>query len=239
MVLSSQNQPLYARIRENLVRKIASGAYATGECLPSEIALAQAEGVSPGTVRKAIDSLVADGALRRHQGKGTFVAEQTEERAQYQFFRLTDRSGNRVTPVPCTQSITADKVSLEVATKLQIEAGDAVWRIERMRMVDDMPALLETIVVPRALMPDLDTVAPLPNALYPFYQARFGVSVIVTDDSLSAIQASSRDAAELGRSDRTPLLVIERVARDLTGKSVEWRRTRCFTQHNAWAVTLK
>ncbi|MBY8976309.1 GntR family transcriptional regulator [Rhodobacteraceae bacterium NNCM2] len=237
--MSRPNLPLYARVRENLIARIASGEYATGECLPSEIALAEAEGVSPGTVRKAIDSLVADGALRRHQGKGTYVAEHTEARAQYQFLRLTDHDGSRVIPVPATQNVLADRVSAEVAAKLQIVVGAPVWRIERTRLIDGEPALLETIVVDQKLMPGLDQVEMLPNALYPFYQARFGLSVMSTDDALSAVNASSRDAALLGRPEETALLMIERVARDLTGRPLEWRRTRCLTHHHAWAVTLR
>ncbi|MEM9045134.1 MAG: GntR family transcriptional regulator [Pseudomonadota bacterium] len=237
--MSSPNQPLYAKIREDLILRITSGRYPTGSCLPSEIALAEAEGVSPGTVRKAIDSLVADGVLRRHQGKGTFVAEQTEERAQYQFFRMTNQAGERVTPIPSTQRVHADHVTPEVAAKLSIHPGDPVWRIERKRLIDGQPALLETIVVAQIDMPDLDEVAPLPNALYPFYQARFGLSVITTEDSLSAVTASARDAASLGKTERTALLMIERVARDLTGRAIEWRCTRCLTQHHAWSVTLR
>lgn len=239
MEMSSPNQPLYAKIRTDLIARIASGQYKTGSCLPSEIALAEAEGVSPGTVRKAIDSLVADGILRRHQGKGTFVTEHTEERVQYQFFRLTDRDGNRVTPVPGTQDIFSDHVSAEVATHLGLATGDAVWRIERKRLVGDQPALLETIVVAQADMPKLDQESPLPNALYPFYQSRYGLSVMATEDAISAITASARDASALGKAEKSALLMIERVARDLTGRAIEWRCTRCLTQHHAWSVTLK
>ncbi|MEM8792752.1 MAG: GntR family transcriptional regulator [Pseudomonadota bacterium] len=239
MELSSPNQPLYAQIRANLIERIASGFYPTGACLPSEIALAEAEGVSPGTVRKAIDSLVADGILRRHQGKGTFVSEHTEERAQYQFFRLTDRDGNRVTPVPGTVEIHGDRVSADVAEKLSLAKGDPVWRIERKRFIDDQPVLLETIVVAQADMPELSSIGPLPNALYPFYQVKFGLSVMTTEDALSAVLANARDAAALGRPEKSALLMIERVARDLTGRPIEWRCTRCLTQHHSWSVTLR
>ncbi|MEM7670087.1 MAG: GntR family transcriptional regulator [Pseudomonadota bacterium] len=237
--MSSPNQPLYLKIRENLISRIASGIYATGECLPSEIALAEAEGVSPGTVRKAIDSLVADGALRRHQGKGTFVAEQTEERSHFQFFRLSDPQGKRVFPTPGKVGITGELASRHVAGCLDIPGGARVWKIDRIRLIDTSPAILETIVVSRDLMPELGPAEDLPNALYPFYQSRFGLTVLSTDDRLSAIMASPSDSKALGRSRSTPLLVIERIARDLMGRPIEWRRTRCLCQGNAWAVSQR
>ncbi|MEM6932161.1 MAG: GntR family transcriptional regulator [Pseudomonadota bacterium] len=237
--MSSPNQPLYVKIRESLIGRIASGEYATGECLPSEIALAEAEGVSPGTIRKAIDSLVLDGALRRHQGKGTFVAEQTEESAHFRFFRLSATDGKRVFPTRGSVSITADRVSVPVASRLEIAGGSDVWRIDRVRLIDGSPALLETIVVPKGIMAEFGPESDLPNALYPYYQSRFGVTVLSTDDRLAAILASPGDASVLKRSRATPLLEIERVARDVTGRPVEWRRTRCSCQGNAWSVTLR
>ena len=230
-------RPLYARIREIVIARISSGEYAIGARLPSENALAAAEGVSPGTARKAIDGLAADGVLRRHQGKGTFVAEQTEERAQYRFFRLTDRVGRRMTPEPGEREVCGDRAAAEVARKLGLAPGAPVWRIARRRSVGGRPALLETIVTAQADMPGLDALA-LPNALYPFYQARFGLSVATAEDAVSAIAANARDAAALGRTDRPPLLMIERVARDLAGRAVEWRCTRCLGAY-AWTVTLK
>lgn len=235
--MKDENIPLYAQIRTTLVDRIAGGEFPGGACLPSEMALAAQHGVSQGTVRKAIDALVGEGVLTRHQGRGTFVAEQTVERAQYRFFRLVDRDGQRLTPEPDEENVERTDVSATVATALDLTPGDPVYLIERTRQVDGQVALLETIVVPATLMPDLQ--GPLPNALYPFYQSRYGLSVISTDDTLSAVIASAKDAAALGRTERTPLLVIERIARDLTGRPLEWRRTRCLSQHHAWAVTLR
>ncbi|MEM7506923.1 MAG: GntR family transcriptional regulator [Pseudomonadota bacterium] len=237
--MPDDSTPLYAQIRQALIDRIAGGEFGAGACIPSEVALAEESGVSPGTVRKAIDALVAEGVLTRHQGKGTFIAEQTPERAQYRFFRLTDATGNRVTPETVEERISPAKVTAPVARKLGLAPGDPVFLTERRRLIDGQPALLETIVTSATLMPGLDRETPLPNALYPFYQARYGLSVISTDDHLSAVIASGKDAEALGKSDRTALLVIERVARDLQGKPLEWRRTRCISQHHAWAVSLR
>jgi DNA-binding GntR family transcriptional regulator len=36
----------------------------------------------------------------------------------------------------------------------------------------------------------------------------------------------------------TPLLLVERVAHDLTGRAVEWRRSRFLSDDLSYAVTL-
>ena len=52
----------------------AEGRFAPGEKLPNELALSRELGVSRATLREAIRTLAAQGALEVRRGKGTFVA---------------------------------------------------------------------------------------------------------------------------------------------------------------------
>ena len=52
--------PRYRRVHEALSAEIAARRWKPEEAIPSETELAEAHEVSIGTVRKAIDSLVAD-----------------------------------------------------------------------------------------------------------------------------------------------------------------------------------
>lgn len=79
-------RPLYTQIQDALVRRIVEGEWRPGELLPSEQALALQLGVSQGTIRKAMDALEAEKIIDRRQGKGTFVAELTQEQSVYRFF---------------------------------------------------------------------------------------------------------------------------------------------------------
>ncbi len=69
-------KPLYAQIKERLLRRIVDGVYKRGEAIPSEAELAKAFGTSVFTVRQAISLLVADGMLIKRQGRRTFVSNQ-------------------------------------------------------------------------------------------------------------------------------------------------------------------
>src|SRR5215216_1631155 len=70
--------PLYKEVKIRLTRGLAAGEWKPGEAIPSESKLAERFNVSIGTIRKAIDELVADRILLRQQGRGTFVATHTE-----------------------------------------------------------------------------------------------------------------------------------------------------------------
>ncbi|HUS53654.1 MAG TPA: GntR family transcriptional regulator [Thermohalobaculum sp.] len=230
--------PLYVQIRSALVARLASGEWKPGAMLPSDRALAIEMGVSLGTMRKTVDSLAADGVLRRHQGKGTFVTEQTPELANYHFFRLVDQHGERVLPQAGSEVVVIIPAGPETQRRLCLGVGENVILIDRFRTIAGRPAILETVEVPAALMPGLERETPLPNALYPHYQARHGISVISTDDRLSAVAADAIAAMTLDVPEGAPLLLVERVAYDLTGRAVEWRRSRFLSGGLAYAVTL-
>ena len=66
--------------------------------LPSEIQLAAELNVSQGTVRKALNDMVAEHLLFRQQGIGTFVSEHTERRALFLYFSIVGNDGARILP---------------------------------------------------------------------------------------------------------------------------------------------
>lgn len=70
--------PMWRQVQEDIQRRIAAGLLKPGEKLPSTAQMAEQYDTSPGTVRKAVDILIAIGVLRGHQGLGVFVAGSQE-----------------------------------------------------------------------------------------------------------------------------------------------------------------
>ncbi|MEM1300863.1 MAG: GntR family transcriptional regulator [Pseudomonadota bacterium] len=235
----ADKEPLYMRVRRTLIERLARADWRPGNMIPSEIALGEEMGVSQGTVRKAVDSLCADGALRRVQGSGTFVAKQTPEMANFKFLRLADGAGNRVFPELQRQISGVESADAVIAGRLALEDGARVHVLDRVRSVDGVNALIERISVPEAIMPGLSNEAPLPNALYPHYQGRFGVHVMRTEDAISAVTADAAQAKVFGVKSGAPLLALERVAYDLTGRAVEHRRSHVLTTALSFRVELR
>ncbi|BCJ36030.1 hypothetical protein Athai_35330 [Actinocatenispora thailandica] len=65
--------PLWRQLVDVLVARIEDGTYHKGGRLPSEVSLQQEFGVARGTVRHALQHLVAEGIAETTNGKGTYV----------------------------------------------------------------------------------------------------------------------------------------------------------------------
>src|SRR5512139_890325 len=94
-VLMSTRLPLYKIVKQKLTDALQDGTWKHGQFLPPEPELAQRFGASVGTLRKAVDELVAENLLVRRQGQGTHVASHTRDTMLTRFFQIVDRDGNK------------------------------------------------------------------------------------------------------------------------------------------------
>ena len=232
-------KPLYAQVRDQLVRRLVDGTWSPGMPLPSEMELARQLNVSQGTVRKALDSMTADNMLIRKQGRGTYVAEPEESRILFQFYRLVPDEGIASFPDSRVISHGPAKATRAESTSLGIEEGGDVWRIERIRSLAGQPMLVETITLPAGRFPGFGELTDIPNNVYRLYSDRWGITIASAGERLKAIAASGRDARKLGCEKGEPLLLISRVARDLEDRPVELRWSRCISRDLHYSVNLR
>src|SRR5476649_1876050 len=87
--------PRYQRLRDELASNIAARRWQPGDAIPTEQELAQSFDLAVGTVRKAVDLLVAEGMLERFQGRGTFVRRASFDGSLFRFFRFQSLTGER------------------------------------------------------------------------------------------------------------------------------------------------
>jgi len=233
-------QPLYKQVYDVLVRRIAESAWRPGEALPSEQALAAELKVSQGTVRKALDVLVAENLVQRHQGKGTYVAEHTQEHSLFRFFRLArpGTDGEHVTPESSEARCKRRAASAAESEKLHLAKRATVVEIKRVRSIDGVPAVIEMSVVPLNLFPEIDHQDAIPNTLYSLYQSVYGINIVLAKEELSAVLATKTDEKELGIKPGSPMLRIERVAISISGQRAELRTSRCDSRHVTYAIDV-
>ncbi len=231
-------RPLYRQVYEIVVRRLAQGEWRPGEALPSESNLAKELGVSQGTVRKVFDALTAEKVLERHQGKGTFIAENTQERAQFRFFRLARPGGKRLTPALGNETIRVRAARAPERARLDLGREARVVEIDRVRLLEGIPAIREFIVLPADLYPGIEKTPELPNSLYSLYQAKFGVTIMTTHEELSAELATAEDHRAIGIAVGAPILVIDRLALCLPERKAEWRLSRIRSDNLVYAITL-
>jgi GntR family transcriptional regulator len=220
--------PLYQRLRDELSARIAAQQWRPGEAIPTEAELVKLFGASVGTVRKAVEMLVADGVLERFQGRGTFVRRAGFNSSLFRFFRFHRESGARQVPqarILLRETMAAPSA---VASALRLPPEAEVIHLSRLRVVDDRPLLAEAIWLPRerfAALLDIDT-AEFGDLLYPLYEQRCGQVVASAQEDLTAEAVDEAHARLLRIPEGSPVIVIERTALGYDGQPLEWRRSR-------------
>ena len=233
-------EPLYVQVRASLVEAIASGRWKPGEALPSEGELARGYGVAIGTLRKAVDSLVAQQALVRRQGKGTFVVQHDGPRLMFHFFHIAGRDGTRDYPEVRTVSFRRERANEDEAQALHVALHEKVIRIRNLLSLQGRPAIVDDITLPAALFPGLTekSFRMRDNTIYHLYQGRFGINVLRTDERLRAVPAAPDVARLLALPAAAPVLEITRVALTFRDRPVELRISRVDTTRHHYHNTL-
>jgi GntR family transcriptional regulator len=231
-------KPLYSQVRDILVRRLADGRWHSGEVLPSEFQLAEELGVSQGTVRKALDSMTVDRLLVRHQGRGTFVAEYDEARILFHFFKLMPDGGPAAFPTSRVFSVKESSANAKEMERLALSKKDRVIRINRVRLLEEEPAIVESISVPAALFPGLLD-QEMPNNLYGLYARAFGVKIGRARERIKAVTLNADIARRLNAAPGAAALQIDRVAQDLENRPIEWRLSICLTERIHYLSDLR
>ena len=228
--------PLYKEVKRVLTQSLAQGEWRPAQALPSEARLAQRYGVSIGTLRKAIDELVAEGIVVRRQGSGTFIASHGANRLMFYFFHVVPREGEKQYPRTETLAFRRGRAEGAEAAKLGTAPGDAVLRVRNLLSLAGKPVILDDLVLPQRLFPDLSEriLTARDNTIYHLYQTRYGINVLRTAERLRATLADAEVAKLLGVRKGAPLLEIARVAYTYHNAPVELRRSLVNTAEHEY-----
>jgi GntR family transcriptional regulator len=134
-------EPAYAQLSNILRHSMATGILRPGDQLPSEAQLCERYGVSPMTVRRAINLLSDQGMVVAEQGRGTFVKPITMGEASFQLNELQDLFNdieNTTVRVLEARIVAASK---RVARKLLIGVGERTVFIRRIIQTNGVPVL--------------------------------------------------------------------------------------------------
>ena len=98
--------------------------------------------MSIGTLRKAIDELVAEGIMIRHQGRGTFVATHRQEDHFFRFFRIVRQDGHREYPTVRLARFRRAKADKDEVAALGLAVGEPVFRFANVLSLEGTPMIL-------------------------------------------------------------------------------------------------
>ena len=220
MFTESRALPIYMQVAEMLIREISSGRLIDGEKLPPERDMAADLEIAVGTLRKALNDLVAKGLLERVQGSGNYVRHNPDAAGLYAFFRieLLNRGG-----LP-----TADFLSLRHMLKpsdLPIFGRSRKGhRIRRLRLLSGVPAALEEIWLDGNWAEEL-AINDLTDSLYFFYRRSLGLLISSVEDRIGIDTTPEWSVPEFGCEPGEVAGFVERWGKTAEGDTAEYSRT--------------
>lgn len=215
--------PLYHQLKDELLRGILGGGLRPGDQLPTENDLAAQFSVSKITVRHAIRELVSLGHVHREQGRGTFVRRPATQQGPRELTSFTEemrRRGLKASSRVLEQGIVS--ATAEMATKLQLQPHDAVFRLRRVRLAEGDPVGLETAHLPVALVPRIAEFKFDSESLYELLHFHYNLRPFRAKETHKAIVISDADAALLNVRPGSPGLTMERVTCLENGRPIEF-----------------
>ncbi len=204
--------------------KIMSGEYADGAALPGEQRLAELQGVSRVTVRRALDGLASDGLIEKRTGSGSIVRANGQRRDVVaadmatlipQIVEMGERTTARLL------SFAYAPAPAHVAEALGIAADAPVQTAVRVRMLDGSPFSHLTTHVPEDIARAYSEADLATTPLFRLLE-RGGVRVDSASQSVTAGLADGHVAEALGISVGSALLSLTRIVRDDKGRGVEY-----------------
>ncbi len=212
------SQPLHSQITSQAEALIASGQWQEGDRLPPERELCQRFDVSRSTLRQALAELQDRGLITRQQGRGTYVSRPRPQIPIVGVFSIRDAM-EALGMHMATHVLRIDRIEADrgLATDLGCMPGDAVIFIERLRIGDGEPMVLDTAHLRADLFPGLEAIDLGQRSLYDVLETDFGRTVAEASETLEPVILTPRECELLEVPPHTTALLTRRVSSDADG----------------------
>lgn len=228
--------PKYLQIRAIILRWLST--LKVGEKLPVEEKLAEHFSVSRLTIRQSLERLEEEGIISRRAGVGTWLAKEvtlprddrlTGPIEAFSAFGIsieakTIRSG----PVPASE---------EVAERLQVPFGTTVYEVHRLRSADGAPLLWLETYMPMDLGEKISKAA-VDGLFVPVLRRMHDPGTSEEYQVIEAVSATAEQAQFLDVKVNDPILSVNRLFTDTTGRPVVFFKTRFRADRYFYTVNL-
>ena len=216
--------PYYIQLMDILKIKVQQAEWVPGDQIPGEQDLCERYQVSRTVVRQALRELEYEGVITRQKGKGTFITLPKISEGLVQkltgFYQDMVERGLRPGSQVLHQNVSPS--TEKVARFLNIEPGEEVIDIQRLRFINDEPIQLVTTYIPYNICPSLASADLTNQSLYAYLEKECGIVLTKGHRFIEAVLANDHEAAQLGIERGAPLLMLDSVSYSEDGRPIEY-----------------
>ena len=174
-----------------------------------------------------MERLASEGLVERGAGRGTFVTE--PQSLRYPVLELTSFSDQMRAKgkVPSSEVLRSDATSVTAAGWEEKQIGHTrVLSVDRLRLSDGVPTVLEYLVFPLPRFAALDYRDLVSGSMYDVLERSFGVTVGRADFTLNVALANGEQGRWLEISENDPIFIMRGLVNDTKGRVIVG--LRCF-----------
>jgi len=221
-------EPIYQQLNQALRERIRSGEFEVGDQFLTERQIGEQFNVSRATANKALSNLVSEGVLEFRKGVGTFLRGgilDYDLRSLVSFTEKARAAGMvAATRVLCLEVLLAGEAEFEITDKLRVNPDEAIYYIERLRLADGQPVILENRYVVQRFCPDLSE-QELAGSLYALWADKYKLDIVGADQTIRALSIDAPDAELLDVKDGTAGFLVLSTGYLSGGVPLWWERT--------------
>lgn len=215
---------LHVQLADIIREKVYSREWGIGSKIPSEHELMNQFGVARGTVRRAVGSLVDEGILVRHQGKGTFVAEPGLSHAAgkrpISFAESLRELGKPFETVVLEKSVVPAPV--DVASELDVPEQSDVLFLRRVRRVEGSPIMCQESWLSMQECPGIEREDYTKESLFDIVERCSGRKIKYSKMRYMARVAGMDHAELLACDEEAAVLLLEQTVSLADHRPIEW-----------------
>jgi GntR family transcriptional regulator len=238
-----RTEPAYQALRERIRDEIAAGRYRDGAKLPTESELMEQHGLSRQTVRRAFVDLVAEGVVYRVPGRGTYASE-SGRRYLRQLGSIDDLMSLSDDTTMEVLSGLRRRVDVDAASRLRLD-DDVVYTVVFRRLHDGVPFVSTTVhLAPLVAQPlltsrELSGGAVGTHTVIGLIEPHLSEPIAEAAQSITVAAADERAADAVGCAVGHPMLRVDRLYSDTTGRPVELSVSHFLPEQYTYRVTLR
>ncbi len=219
--MQSKKSLLSSQIKNDLINIIKNGGFHAKDKLPTETEFALTLHVSRSTIRAALDILESEGLIKRVKGSGTFLnkTKPVIDLRLDKLFKLSEIIAQAGVQLKTTSlKVESAKAEPRVAAKLGILENEEIILFERVRSIDEYPAVYSIDRVPKSLLPSQYTLENMGDSLSEF----LGVHIASSKAKIAPMKAAAKVCVAMQEPPNTLCLMLEEMTYDLEGTCIDY-----------------